>query len=60
MEADTKTTSPEVSEGAFSFFRRHQGDLLVAGLIIYVVLLLIGTVGNLFEIDAITSFWLYR
>jgi hypothetical protein len=35
-------------------------NLLLAGLVIYVVLLLIGTIGNLFEIEAITSFWLYR
>ncbi len=39
---------------------RRSETLLVAGLAVYVILLLIGTIGNLFEIEAITSFWLYR
>lgn len=52
----TEDESPE----AASFLGRHRGSLFLAGLLIYVVLLLIGTVGNLFEIDSITGFWLYR
>ena len=43
-----------------SFLHRHGDTLLLVGLTIYVILLLIGTIGNLWEIEAITSFWLYR
>lgn len=43
-----------------SFLHRHGDTLLLAGLVVYVVLLLVGTIGNLLEIEAITSFWLYR
>ena len=32
----------------------------MVGLVVYVALLLVGTIGNLFDIEAITSFWLYR
>lgn len=50
----------DVSPQATSFIGRHRGGLFMAGLLLYVVLLLIGTIGNLFEIDSITGFWLYR
>ncbi len=43
-----------------SFLHRHVDTLVLAGLVVYVVLLLVGTIGNLLEIEAITSFWLYR
>ncbi len=43
-----------------SFLDRHGDTLLMVGLVVYVALLLVGTIGNLFDIEAITSFWLYR
>lgn len=54
------TDQPEPTAQEPSFLGRHQGTLVLAGLTIYVVLLIIGTIGNLFEIEAITNFWLYR
>lgn len=51
---------PEASGAGSPFLERHQGTLVLAGLTLYVILLLIGTIGNLFEIEAITNFWLYR
>lgn len=43
-----------------SFLKRHRETFFLVGFTVYVALLLIGTIGNLFEINAITSFWLYR
>lgn len=54
MADGPKENTPE------GFLRRNQGTLLLFGLLLYVVLLLIGTIGNVFEIEAINSFWLYR
>jgi hypothetical protein len=42
------------------FLKRHRETFFLVGFMVYVALLLVGTIGNLFEIEAITSFWLYR
>lgn len=59
MPADTDALQQEIPPRK-SFLQRHGDTILLVGLVAYVVLLLIGTIGNLLEIEAITSFWLFR
>ncbi len=59
MQTDPDELQVETPPGK-SFLGRHGDTLLMVGLVVYVALLLVGTIGNLFDIEAITSFWLYR
>lgn len=59
MPADPDELQLESPPGG-SFLQNHGDTLLLVGLVVYVVLLLVGTIGNLLEIEAITSLWLYR
>ncbi|MEE9519036.1 MAG: hypothetical protein V3V93_02115 [bacterium] len=59
MQTDADELQVETPPGK-SFLDRHGDTLLMVGLVVYVALLLVGTIGNLFDIEAITSFWLYR
>jgi hypothetical protein len=59
MQTDADEFQVETPPGK-SFLDRHGDTLLMVGLVVYVALLLVGTIGNLFDIEAITSFWLYR
>ena len=43
-----------------TFWTRHGGNIGLAVLIIYVILLAIGTVAEIFEIDSILNWWLFR
>lgn len=42
------------------FFDKHGSQLVLAGLIIYVVLLAIGTFADIFKIQWILDWWLWR
>ena len=60
QQADADELQVETPPPGKSFLGRHGGTVLMVGLVVYVALLLVGTIGNLFDIEAITSFWLYR
>ncbi len=60
QQADADELQVETPPPGKSFLGRHGDTLLMVGLVVYVALLLVGTIGNLFDIEAITSFWLYR
>jgi hypothetical protein len=47
-------------EGSQTFWRRHQADLILALLFLYVILLGIGTIAELFQIKSILSWPIYR
>ncbi len=60
QQADADELQVETPPPVKSFLGRHGDTVLMVGLVVYVALLLVGTIGNLFDIEAITSFWLYR
>ena len=43
-----------------TFWTRHGGNIGLAILTIYVILLAIGTAAEIFEIDSILNWWLFR
>lgn len=43
-----------------SFWSRHGANIGLAVLIIYVILLAIGTAAEIFEIDSILNWWIFR
>ena len=47
-------------EGSQTFWKRHQSDLILALLFLYVILLGIGTIAELFQIKSILSWPIYR
>ena len=55
---DEKTSG--VSREADGFLKRNQDSLLLALLVVYVVLLAIGTVAELFHIESILRWPIYR
>ena len=50
----------EQAETQDTFWKRHGADIGLAILVIYVILLAIGTVAEIFEIDSILNWWIFR
>ena len=48
------------NEGQDTFWKRHGANIGLAVLIIYVILLGIGTAAEIFEIDSILNWWIFR
>lgn len=47
-------------EGPDTFWKRHGANIGLAVLVIYVILLGIGTAAEIFEIDSILNWWIFR
>jgi hypothetical protein len=58
--ADKAGTAEARSAGANSFWAKHGDNVVLALLVIYVILLGIGTVAELFDIRSILSWPIYR
>lgn len=54
------TTEGEPEKGIKGFFKKHGPEIGLAALIIYVVLLGIGTIAEVFEIQSILDWWIFR
>lgn len=50
---------PEV-EGIKGFFKKHGPEIGLVVLILYVILLGIGTIAEVFEIQSILDWWIFR
>lgn len=48
------------SSGIKGFFKKHGPEIGLAVLIIYVILLGIGTIAEVFEIQSILDWWIFR
>jgi len=46
--------------GEDTFWKRHGANIGLAVLVIYVILLGIGTAAEIFEIDSILNWWIFR
>jgi hypothetical protein len=47
-------------DGSKSFFSRYGGNIVIAVLILYLILLLTGTIAEIFHIDSILDWWIWR
>lgn len=47
-------------EGPDTFWKRHGANIGLAVLFIYVILLAIGTAAEIFEIESILNWWIFR
>jgi hypothetical protein len=59
-KADRGKKTRAVEEGSQTFWKRHQSDLILALLFLYVILLGIGTIAELFQVRSILSWPIYR
>jgi hypothetical protein len=57
-----KDISPEEkkAERPASFWDRYGRNVLLAGMVLYVILLLTGTIAEVFHIDSILNWWIWR
>ncbi len=58
QELETETTGEE--EGENTFWSRHGANIGLAVLVIYVILLAIGTAAEIFDIEPILNWWIFR
>jgi len=54
------TQEDAAGEGEDTFWKRYGANIGLAVLVIYVILLGIGTVAEIFEIDSILNWWIFR
>lgn len=63
---ETLNNDPQAAEteqdtgGIKGFFKKHGPEIGLAVLIIYVILLGIGTIAEVFEIQSILDWWIFR
>ncbi len=57
---DVEDKSPEEESRADTFWGRNGANIGLAVLVLYVILLLIGTVAEIFNIDSILNWWIFR
>ncbi len=55
IPAETRET-----DGPKGFWGRHGGNILLAALFLYVVLLVTGTIAEIFHIDSVLDWWIWR
>jgi membrane-bound acyltransferase YfiQ involved in biofilm formation len=60
LEKDKKIPLQEELNTPKSFFDRYGVNVILGILILYVILLLIGTVAEIFHIDSILDWWIWR
>jgi hypothetical protein len=48
------------SGGAKGFFDKYGANIVLAALFLYVILLLTGTIAEIFHIDSILNWWIWR
>lgn len=55
-------SSPEAREvkGIKGFFSKHGAKLFLAGFALYFLLLLTGTIAEIFKIESILNWWIWR
>jgi hypothetical protein len=67
MEEDKKTLNNpstdeqaiESAEGAGALWARHGQRIILGGILIYLALLLIGVVAELFNIESVLNWWIW-
>jgi hypothetical protein len=47
-------------KGLGDFFRRYRAHIIIAVLVLYVILLMTGTIAEIFHIDSILDWWIWR
>lgn len=52
-------TEPHISTANNGFFNKYGPHLIMGGLIIYVILLAIGTFAEIFKIQSILDWWIW-
>ncbi len=57
---DVEDKNPEKESRADTFWGRNGANIGLAVLGLYVILLLIGTVAEIFNIDSILNWWIFR
>ena len=57
---DVEDKSPEEENRADTFWGRNGANIGLAVLVLYVILLAIGTVAEIFNIDSILNWWIFR
>lgn len=57
-DVDNKSTQEE--SGAGTFWGRNGANIGLVVLVLYVIILLIGTVAEIFNIDSILNWWIFR
>lgn len=57
---DIETKSDNEEAGADTFWGRNGANIGLAVLALYVTLLVIGTVAEIFDIDSILNWWIFR
>ncbi len=57
---ETAVGEKHAQEGLSGFFTRYGADIIIAVLVLYVILLITGTVAELFHIDSILDWWIWR
>ncbi len=61
MEKERKNTSPEQAlSGIESFWKKHGAGIIMGVLFFYVILLAIGTYADLFKIQSILDWWIFK
>ena len=54
------TEEPKEEPPKVTFWDKHGANIGLTGLVIYVILLAIGTAAEVFEIDSILNWWIFR
>ena len=57
---DVDNKSVQEESGADTFWGRNGANIGLAVLVLYVILLVIGTVAEIFNIDSILNWWIFR
>jgi hypothetical protein len=59
-QEDEEMQENTAGEGENTFWKRHGANIGLVVLILYVILLGIGTAAEIFEIDSILNWWIFR
>jgi hypothetical protein len=59
-QEDEEMQESTAGEGEDTFWKRHGANIGLVVLILYVILLAIGTAAEIFEIDSILNWWIFR
>ena len=57
---DIENKNDQEKGGAHTFWGRHGANIGLAVLVLYVILLAIGTVAEIFNIESILDWWIFR